>query len=80
MRRLTRTPLGRHVRDHDGPAAVAQLVEQRTFNPTVVGSSPTGGIEKELVVKGFVYWPDTPTALIRRMSSAQDLSGSFART
>jgi integrase len=25
-------------------AAVAQLVEQRTFNPKVVGSSPTGGI------------------------------------
>jgi hypothetical protein len=26
-------------------AAVAQLVEQGTFNPKVVGSSPTGGIE-----------------------------------
>ncbi len=31
------------------PAAVAQLVEQRTFNPTVVGSSPTGGTQKWLV-------------------------------
>ncbi len=31
------------MRDH-GRAAVAQLVEQRTFNPKVVGSSPTGGI------------------------------------
>jgi hypothetical protein len=28
------------------PAAVAQLVEQRTFNPKVVGSNPTGGIRK----------------------------------
>ena len=27
------------------PAAVAQLVEQRAFTPTRVGSSPTGGIE-----------------------------------
>jgi hypothetical protein len=34
------------------PAAVAQLVEQRTFNPKVVGSNPTGGIEKYLQ-KGF---------------------------
>jgi hypothetical protein len=25
-------------------AAVAQLAEQRTFNPKVVGSIPTGGI------------------------------------
>jgi integrase len=35
------------------PAAVAQLVEQRTFNPTVVGSSPTGGTEKTLVERHF---------------------------
>jgi hypothetical protein len=35
------------------PAAVAQLVEQRTFNPTVVGSSPTGGTEKTLVLSLF---------------------------
>jgi hypothetical protein len=32
------------VRDHAGLAAVAQLVEQRTFNPKVLGSSPSGGI------------------------------------
>ena len=32
------------VRDHGVQAAVAQLVEQGTFNPKVVGSSPTGGI------------------------------------
>jgi hypothetical protein len=25
-------------------AALAQLVEQRTFNPKAVGSTPTGGI------------------------------------
>jgi hypothetical protein len=49
-----RKPFGRHVRDHAGPAAVAQLVEQRTFNPTVVGSSPTGGIEKELVEEFWI--------------------------
>jgi hypothetical protein len=30
------------------PAAVAQLAEQRTFNPKVVGSIPTGGIKKWL--------------------------------
>jgi hypothetical protein len=29
-------------------AAVAQLAEQRTFNPKVVGSIPTGGMEKGL--------------------------------
>jgi integrase len=38
------------VRDHEEPAAVAQLVEQRTFNPKVVGSNPTGGIRKWLVI------------------------------
>ena len=27
-------------------AAVAQLAEQRTFNPKVVGSIPTGGMTK----------------------------------
>jgi hypothetical protein len=32
------------VRDHGRHAAVAQLAEQRTFNPKVVGSIPTGGI------------------------------------
>jgi hypothetical protein len=40
------------VRDH-GSAAVAQLAEQRTFNPKVVGSIPTGGIEKYLQIGGF---------------------------
>src|SRR5579875_2444475 len=29
-------------------AAVAQLVEQGTFNPKVVGSSPTGGIDRSI--------------------------------
>jgi hypothetical protein len=32
------------VRHHHSDAAVAQLVEQRTFNPTVAGSNPAGGI------------------------------------
>src|SRR5581483_5207137 len=36
----------RRVRDHAQSAAVAQLAEQRTFNPKVVGSIPTGGIRK----------------------------------
>jgi hypothetical protein len=36
------------VRDHAHLAAVAQLAEQRTFNPKVVGSIPTGGTEKVL--------------------------------
>lgn len=31
-----------------GPAPVAQLVEQRTFNPTVAGSSPAGGITSSM--------------------------------
>ena len=31
---------------HDGQAAVAQLAEQRAFNPKVVGSIPTGGMRK----------------------------------
>jgi hypothetical protein len=35
----------RHDQDH---AAVAQLVEQRTFNPKVLGSNPSGGIDKWL--------------------------------
>jgi hypothetical protein len=48
---LRSRPIAR-VRDHVMPAAVAQLVEQRTFNPKVVGSNPTGGIEKYLQ-KGF---------------------------
>jgi hypothetical protein len=34
--------------DHSPRAAVAQLVEQGTFNPRVVGSSPTGGMMKYL--------------------------------
>ena len=34
-------------------AAVAQLVEQRTFNPTVAGSSPAGGTGKLLQTRGF---------------------------
>jgi hypothetical protein len=38
------TPRYRRVRDHHPLAAVAQLVEQRTFNPKVLGSSPSGGI------------------------------------
>ena len=29
----------------DGCASVAQLVEQRTFNPRVQGSSPCGGTQ-----------------------------------
>jgi hypothetical protein len=41
------------VRDHDVLAAVAQLVEQRTFNPKVLGSSPSGGISKGLQIAGF---------------------------
>ncbi len=36
------------MRDHGPIAAVAQLAEQRTFNPKVVGSIPTGGIGKAL--------------------------------
>ena len=36
------------LRDHEGEAAVAQLAEQRTFNPKVVGSIPTGGMGKWL--------------------------------
>jgi hypothetical protein len=32
--------------DHARRAAVAQLVEHGTFNPLVVGSSPTGGIDR----------------------------------
>ena len=39
------TPVSLPVRDHVVQAAVAQLVEQGTFNPKVVGSSPTGGID-----------------------------------
>ena len=31
------------LRDDERFAAVAQLAEQRTFNPKVVGSIPTGG-------------------------------------
>lgn len=31
-------------------ASLAQLVEQRTFNPWVVGSSPTGGTVKDAEV------------------------------
>ena len=31
------------MRDHGRPAAVAQLAEQRTFNPRVAGSNPAGG-------------------------------------
>ena len=37
------TPDGRSARSWT-QAAVAQLVEQGTFNPKVVGSSPTGGM------------------------------------
>jgi hypothetical protein len=44
------------VRDHEVPAAVAQLVEQRTFNPKVVGSNPTGGIMKALESDVFEFW------------------------
>jgi hypothetical protein len=43
----------RVMRDHGHPAAVAQLVEQRTFNPKVVGSNPTGGITKWLEAAVF---------------------------
>jgi hypothetical protein len=42
------------VRDDGRHAAVAQLVEQRTFNPTVAGSSPAGGIEKRPYIGRFV--------------------------
>jgi hypothetical protein len=35
-------------------AAVAQLAEQRTFNPKVVGSIPTGGIGERLEIAAFL--------------------------
>jgi hypothetical protein len=41
----------RHAPSWTHNAAVAQLAEQRTFNPKVVGSIPTGGIT---VVRGYL--------------------------
>lgn len=34
-------------------AAVAQLAEQRTFNPRVAGSNPAGGTVEGLLDEGF---------------------------
>ena len=39
------------------PGLVAQLVEQRTFNPLVVGSSPTRPISRRLVSNMLAEWP-----------------------
>ena len=50
---LARAARERRVRDHGNDAAVAQLAEQRTFNPKVVGSIPTGGIDIALDIRGF---------------------------
>ena len=42
------SPSGRHKIQRELYASVAQLVEQRTENPRVVGSIPTGGTNADL--------------------------------
>ena len=43
-------------KDEQSDGAVAQLVEQRTENPCVPGSSPGGATKKpSMIVEGFLY-------------------------
>jgi anti-anti-sigma factor len=66
--RLRTTPSGAAVRDH-GSAAVAQLAEQRTFNPKVEGSIPSGGTGKSWTERG------RPPTVYFTKRTAENLSG-----
>lgn len=63
------------MRDHAHLAAVAQLAEQRTFNPKVVGSIPTGGIANALVFAGEADSYLDGSALRRRYKAALARAG-----
>ena len=55
------------------PAFLAQLVERKTFNLVVVGSSPTEGTFRGNMIVRIIFFPNTPTifCVVRRSSIAQ---------
>src|SRR5207245_1892682 len=70
----------------NGFGGVAQLVEQRTFNPLVVGSSPTAFTQKAARL-AFTFWLSicfrvrraTPKPFIRRFGIKSKKSRSSCR-
>src|SRR5436190_138180 len=66
---MRRGRVRRHAPSWTQNAAVAQLAEQRTFNPKVVGSIPTGGIGITLEIRAAGPEEDR-TGLDRTWSAA----------
>ena len=57
-------------------ASVAQLVEQRTENPRVVGSIPTGGTMDESSFGSFIY-ADVAHLVERHLAKVEVASSSL---
>ena len=69
------SPSGRELLEdpNDSNASVAQLVEQRTENPRVVGSIPTGGTLCERIT--FIHYADL-AHLVERNLAKVEVAGS----